>query len=332
MFKGLEKIRDGVNTVVNESTIPTTDYKSTVGVYGGKIKMTENNKMVWDNSGFISKIDKWGDAILRTYDEHLVKNLKELFLRHPRLFFRFLAPGTKRYRGNKEEIMENIEKLGLDNIYASNEKGIEIKDKSVYQEGVILQDIFRADIINSNKLKDLDRFQAVSETGNYLRSVHDSKGAIGEVLVSDIIFRKKENNHLSEATLNIPDIVYNQDKNIGDREKKATDLLDLLISIGAEEFRVSAGDIDSVKKIMKVLLKTYNDKYVIALAQSYIKRGRLVLSGDVNSKSVNIPTDSFTTKNRALFSIHNEARVVKDKDLETRLKDICLSLCEEFAA
>jgi hypothetical protein len=328
-FNPLNKVRDTINGKMNESRIPTEDHESTLGVYGGKIKMEDDGKMVWNNQGVISKIDKWGDAILRTYDDHVVKDLGELISRHPKLFFQFLIPGTKRYRGTKEEIFENIKRLGLEETYGLHENGIEIKDQDLYLKGLPLQDVYRSDLIESDTVDGFDRFQALDESGKYLRKIHDEHGGIGEVNIGDIIFKKHENGQVGEPVLNMPDIVWNEDKNISDKEKKATDMLDFLISVGAEEFRNSEGDLDSVKKSMKQVLESYNDKDVISLVKSYIKRGRLTLLGDTNSEAVNLPADTFTTKNRALFTKHNEARIVNNKDLETSLKDIGFDVCEE---
>lgn len=328
-FNPLNKIRDTINSKVNESRIPTEDHESTLGVYGGKIKIEDDGKMVWNNQGVVSKIDKWGDAILRTYDDHIVKDLGELISRHPKLFFQFLIPGTKRYRGSKEEIFENIKHLGLEDIYGLHENGIEIKDQSLYLQGLPLQDIYRSDLINSETVDGFDRLQALTESGKYLRKIHDEHGGIGEVNIGDIIFRKHENGRVSEPILNMPDIIFNKEKNISEKEKKATDILDFIISVGAEEFRSSGGDLVNVKEAMKQVLKSYNDQEVISLVKSYIKRGRLTLLGDAKSKAVNLPENTFTTKNRGIFTKHNEARIVNNKDLETSLKDIGLEICEE---
>lgn len=328
-FNPLEKIRDSVNETMNESEIPTEDFESTVGVYGGKMKMEEDGKMIWNNEGLISKIDKFGDAVLRTYDEHVVKDLGDLFSRHPKLFFKFLVPGTKRYRGSREEIFENIQRLGLEDTYNIHENGIEIKDKDLYLKGLPLQDIYRSDLIDSDKVDGFDRFQALTESGKYLRKIHDEHGGIGEVLAGDIIFKNHEDGEVGEPVLNMPDIVFNKKKNIGEKEKKATDILDFIMSIGSEEFRRSGGDINSVKEAMKKILESYDDKDVIRLVKSYIKRGRLTLLGDKKSQAVNLPENSFTTKNRGMFTKHNEARVVNDEDLGALLKDIGLDVCED---
>jgi len=325
----LNAIRDTVNKKVNESLVPNENYKSTVGVYGGKMVMEEDGKMVWNNEGFISKIDKWGDAILRTYDDHLVKNMSNLFKNHPKLFFKFLAPGTKRYRGTKEEIFDNIERLGLEDTYGLHKNGIEIKNQDVYRQGILLQDIFRADLIDNDKIKDLDRFEALNKSGEYLRKIHDEHGGVGEVLTNDIIFLRSTNNEVEKPILNLPDIIFNKEKNIGDKEKKAIDVLDFISSVGAEEFRRSQGDLDSVKKSIETVLRGYDNQEVISLVKSYIKRGRLTLLGDADSEAVNIPSDTFTTKNRAIFTKHNEARVVNNKSLETILKDVSLEICDK---
>lgn len=328
-FNPLNKVRDTINKTVNESRIPTEDHESTLGVYGGKIKMESDGKMVWDNSGLISKIDKWGDAILRTYDDHLVKDLRALFDRNPKLFFEFLVPGTKRYRGSKEEIFENIKRLGLEETYGLHDNGIEIKDQDLYLKGLPLQDIYRSDLINSDSVTHFDKTQALVEAAKYLRKIHDEHGGIGEVNIGDIIFKQHENGQVGEPVLNMPDIVWNKEKNIGEKEKKATDMLDFIISVGAEEFRAS-GNLDAVKEAMKQVLENYGDKEVVSLVKSYIKRGRLTLLGDVKSEAVNLPEDTFTTNNRGLFTKHNEARIVNNKDLETSLKDIGLEVCEEI--
>ena len=327
-FNPLNKIRDTINKTVNESKFPAEDYESTLGVYGGKIKTEEDGKMVWDNRGLVSKIDKWGDAILRTYDEHIVRDLGKLFKRHPKLFFKFLAPGPKRYRGTKEEIFENIKRLGLEETYGLHENGIEIKDQDLYHKGYPMQDIFRSDLIENDKLDGFDRSQAIEEAGKYIRQVHDKFGGAGEMNVFHIIFKKHENSQLSEPTLNIPTIVFNREKNISEKEKKATDMLDFIISIGAEEFRRS-GDLEGVRNAMKKALESYGDKDIIKLVGSYIKRGRLTLTGDRDAESVNIPEDTFTTKNREIFTKHNEARIVNDKSIEASLKDIGAEVCEE---
>lgn len=101
-----------------------------------------------------------------------------------------------------------------------HEKGIEIKDTELYTKGLLLQDIYRADLIDSEEVKGFDRFQTLQQAGIYLRNMHDKAGGIGEVLASDIIFKEHENGQVAEPVLNMPDIVYNKEKNIGKKEKR----------------------------------------------------------------------------------------------------------------
>jgi hypothetical protein len=315
---------------MNEDRYPNQDYESTQGVYGGKIKTEADGKIVWDNRGLVSKIDKWGDAILRTYDEHVVKDLGEMIRRHPKLFFQFIAPGPKRYRGSKEEIFENIQRLGLENTYDIHEHGIEIKDRDLALHGVPMQDIFRSDLIDSEKVKGFDRFEAIETASKFIKEVHNNVGGVGELNIFHIIFKNNEDGKLGEPNLSIPDIVFNKDKNISEKEKKATDILDFITTIGAEEFRASEGDLMSVKKAMKIALENYGDLEVVSLVKSYIKRGRLTMLGDKDSSAVNLPAETFTTKHRGLFTKHNEARIVNNRGIETSLKDIGLEVCEEL--
>jgi len=96
-----------------------------------------------------------------------------------------------------------------------------------------LQDIYRSDLINSEKTDGFDRFQALAESGKYIRNIHDDHSGIGEVLANDIIFKEHEDGRVGEPVLNMPDIIFNKDKNIGEKEKKATDILDFIFSVGA---------------------------------------------------------------------------------------------------
>lgn len=326
----LDSIRNKVNRTVNESSMPTEAYESTVGFYGGKLKRNENNELVYNMRGIVSKIDQIGDYILRTYDEHIMRNPLELLKKHPKWFFKFIFPGAKRYRGNPEEIFENIQKLGLEDFYGLHKDGISIKNEEVFTKGIALQDIYRSDLINSERLENIDRFRAVEESAKYIGRVHE-KGGIGELLVSDIIFQYKNEENVSGPVLNIPDIVFNKEKETPEDNRKAIDLLDFLMSVGVEEMRRSQEDEESVVKAMKCVLDNYKNRKVISLVSSFIKKGYLTLQGDKDVKEIGLPEDSFTTKNRGLFTKHNEARMGKnDRNYEVLLKTVALGVCEDF--
>ncbi|MFP4514712.1 MAG: hypothetical protein ACLFNO_01770 [Parcubacteria group bacterium] len=321
MFKESDlfnKMGDSVNKIVNESGLPNKNFESTVGVYGGKLKVNKNNRMVFDNTGVISKIDKFGDAVLRTYDEHMMKNPAEVLKNHPNWFFKFLAPGTKRYRGTTEEIAENAKALGLDEYYdiSPDNDGVEIKNQEIYTEGVALQDIFRSDLIHSQELEEIDRFEALKEASLYLNEIHEKAGqGIGEVLSSDIIYREKNNKEVSKPVLNIPDIIYSKEKETSEIDQKSTDMLDFLLSVGIEELRRSE-DFESVNKAIKTIVSNYDNEKVLKMVKSYVKRGRIVFAGNKDLKNLSKSSLKAT-------SLHNQARFgIKDADVMTTIKEI----------
>lgn len=324
----IDKLRSHVQEKVQESKLPTQEtlgYESTVGVYGGKINYDEENKMVFDMRGIISKIDRAGDAILRTYDEHTVKNPIEMLRAHPQWFFRFLIPGTKRYRGTSAEIADNAKRLGLEEEYGLHEWGIEIKDTEIYKSGRPLQDIFRSDLIKGSDLKEVDRFKALAQSAEYIRDIHDKHGAIGEVLPSDIIFRKKENVSVSEPVLNIPDIIYNQEKQTSEKDKKTTDLLDFTMSIGFEELRRSE-NWDEAQKVIRIIIDSYGDVEIIKLLKSFIMRGRLTMQGDEEMVGLSQTSKAL----RPLTAIHNKVRINFNKDITSNLRDLIAAECTEY--
>lgn len=340
----LQKSQDGlvrdtvgktIQGIVNESRLPSENYESTVGVYGGKMVTKEDGKLVWDRRGIVSQVDKAGDAILRSYDEHTVAEPLKMLFRRPGLFFKKLFnPGTKRYRGNNEEILENIERLGLSEYYGENPDGIEIKNPEIYTKGIALQDVLRADIIGSDELKSIDRFDAIGKAASYISSMHQEHGAIGEVLVSDIIFQENEDGNLEKPVLNLPDIVFNKDKKetTGEVDKKATDLLDFLASVFSEEYRRGeVEEIESDKHLAQALdavLENYQDENIVALVKSFAKRGRLTLQGDGEFfKSLD---KNISRAGRGLFSQHNKARLASKKEIEAVMKDKIIEACDRF--
>ena len=321
-------IESTVQRTVNESNLPNEDYESTVGVYGGKMKTDEEGRLIWDRRGIVSKLDKAGDAILRTYDEHVVKEPKKLLKKHPKIAMKkLLAPGIKRYRGNNEEILERVEALGLSEFYGPDENGIEIKKPEIYTHGRALQDVYRSDQIESDELAKTDRFQALAEASKYARQIHDRHGGIGELLVSDIIFQEEApDGSLGKPVLNLPDIVFNKKKNTSEVDKKATDILDFMCSVYGEESRRSQNPEDA-DTAFDVILQGYGDPKIISIVESFIKRGRLTLQGD--AKMLNLPETS-TKKIRGVLAQHNKARVASKTGTEGLMKEKIKQACERF--
>jgi hypothetical protein len=67
------------------------------------------------------------------------------------------------------------------------------------------------------------------------------------------------------------------------REQKATDVVELLVWTAFEEFRRS-NDASSVGKAMKTIIDNYNDKVILGIVRSFIKRGRPTLPGEKMDK------------------------------------------------
>ncbi|MGA2417863.1 MAG: hypothetical protein ABSF55_01305 [Candidatus Staskawiczbacteria bacterium] len=322
-----EAVGKRVQGIMNESRLPNEEYESTVGVYGGKMNFDDEGKMVWDRRGIISKIDKAGDAVLRTFDEHVVKEPGKLLRKHPKIAAKkFFAPGTKRYRGSNQEVAENIDRLGLSEYYGPHQNGIEIKKPEVYTHGLPLQDVYRSDIIESDKLKATDRFQALAEASKYIRDMHNNHGGIGEVLVSDIIFQEDEDGKLGKPVLNMPDIVFNKKKATSEKDKKTTDMLDFLCSVYGEELRRSQ-NLNDVDKALDTIVENYGDRDIISLVESFIKRGRLTLQGD--AEVLNLPKTA-SRKARGAFGQHNKARLGSKTGFEGEMKERIKQACERF--
>ncbi|MFA6252732.1 MAG: hypothetical protein WCV69_00460 [Patescibacteria group bacterium] len=321
--------RERINKVMSESRLPNQNYESTVGVYGGRIKQDEAGHMIYDMGGPVSKVDQAGDIFLRNYDEHVMKDPWDMLRRHPKMFFKFFMPGPKRYRGRPNEIMNNVRNLGLEEYYGEHEKGLEILKPELYTQGTALQDIYKADLIGNEALMNIDRFEAVRRAGVYLAQIHE-KTAVGEVLVSDVIFMSEGEDKLAKPVLNLPDIVYNQDKETAEIDKRATDLLDFIVNIGMEEARRSEGDEASVSRALDALLTDYNDYKTLMIVISYIKRGRLMLAGDRKNENLDYPEGSPTKENSYLFSQHNVARMGnRDQNLDVMIKNLSLQALQK---
>lgn len=339
MKSSFDSTREVVSSIVNESRLPNNYYESTVGFYGGKLVEDSEGKIVYNMEGIISKADRFGDKLLRAFDEHIIKNPLEMLKRHPKLFLKFLLPDTKRYRRTPDKILENVEKLGLNDYYGAHKNGIEIKKPELFSEGFALQDIYRADEINSDRLNDIDRFQALEESGKYIRHIHDNGGPVGELLSSDIIFEsKEEDGKLINPVLNIPDIVYEKDlsekvpgikqsSEAYDRDRKATDILDFTFQVGVEELRRSGGDWDSVAKAITTVLENYSDKDVIEWVRSFAKRGRITLVG--KKESLDELSKSGGIIDSAL-SQHNRARMGSNNDFEGDIRNKIIEVCDRY--
>jgi hypothetical protein len=180
--------------------------------------------------------------------------------------------------------------------------------------------------VESDKLKATDRFQALAEAAKYARGIHDQPGGIGELLVSDIIFQENQDGKLAKPVLNLPDIVWNKEKNTSEKDKKTTDMLDFLSSVFVEEYRRTQ-NLEDTDKALGVVLENYGDEDMISSVKSFVKRGRLTLQGDV--EILDLP-DTATKKLRGIFSQHNKARLGSKKDFDGEMKARIVGACERF--
>lgn len=309
----LDRIRRFTQNKVNQSTNPTEEelgYKSTVGVFGGELK-TYQDKLVFDTQNPTAKFDRFGDRILRAYDPHLISHPIRMLIHHPQSFFRFLLPTPERQRGSDDQILANINRLGLDIYYGPHPKGIEIKQPEVIKKGIALQDILRSDQIDSPLLDKVNCFQALAAAATYIRSIHDQYGPIGEIHVSDILFQEiDENGVVSNPILNIPDIVFNPNKQTSETSKKATDLLDILVNLSTEVDRRTKKP-EVITQALSTFLTSYADPKVIKTVGSLTRRGR---------PNIEHP----------ILSQHNQARLNANPKNARTIKNQIIGACQDF--
>lgn len=331
----IDTFREKHTSIMNESRLPTADYESTVGVYGGKIVTRENGDMVFDMTGVISRYDRKGDAILRTFDEHVfTESLPKLLWNHPKLAARVMGAGPRRARGAPEEIAEHAKALGLDDMYALTEGGIQILQPEVFTNGRALKDIYRADMIQHADLLAIDRFEALAHAAQYVRKVHDASSCgIGELLSSDIIFVPDEQGDLSNIVMNIPDIVYRASEQIDrspeaeKRDREATDMLDFLFHMAVEEFRRSE-DWEEVRHALTVIVENYGAIDVLEWVRAFAKKGRLTLYGDQDVIAER--RQAKQTVGRQLLVMHNRARLDTKTDTEGHIRQMVIDVCDTY--
>lgn len=324
--------------LVTGSNLPSKEYVSTVGYFGAELKDI-NGALVWDNTGVMATVDRFGDKILRRGDDHSVADtgrfIKDMIQhgKYGQLVYFVAASDPKRHRGTASEIAQHVKDLGLSDVYSLHQNGIEIKDRELFETGIALQDIFRAQEIGNDKLKKIDRYQALAVAAEYIRYLHDSRGVgVGEILPSDIIFRKATLDEktgqyvVSEPVLNVPDIVFRKDGNVLSSEQKAIDVIDMIFSHIIEELETNdKATLIDVGKITMTILGNYQDIKVIETVKSLLGRGRLTLI-DPNLKS------AFDAMMNKVFYLHNAARLRVPEDLGGHLRKAVMDYCDSFGA
>lgn len=325
-------IRKWVNSKVEESKFPTKEtlgYESTKGIYGGKLARDGEGRLVFDVRGFVSRIDQWGDRFLRAYDEHHARDPISMALHKPKAFLKLLpfVVDAKRYRGTPEQIMPQIQKFGLDDMYGLHPWGIEIKQPEVFTHSIGLQDIFRADLINHPTLTDIDRFESLASTARYIGELHKRDVCIAEGVVNSFLFARHEGNKVYEPYLMLPTEMYNPEKNISIIEQKTTDILDLFVTAAYEELRRS-GSWESVDHAIDTILTAYGDRETIAVTISFIKRGRVTLPNDI--AALPFETTASYRAMRPIAALHNTQRLMVNAEYAADVRRHIQSRCEDF--
>lgn len=126
-------------------------------------------------------------------------------------------------------------------------------------------------------------------------------------------------------------------------ELKATDLLDFLTVVAAEEAKKTK-DFSSVRYAIRAVLKGYENKEIVSVVESLVKRGRLTLPAEFQEKDTQTDEDSARTHsfqvklvNKTVnliapqFPIHNKVRVgVDDEILAEKVRQLIISGTSEF--
>lgn len=263
MSKGLiDRSGSLMRKLVSESRKPSLGFVSEVECFGGKWKLNEHGTLYFDMSGAISRLDRFGDRILRRWDDNV-----------PRLtgnMFDILRGNLLRYRGNPREIYENVMRLNLTRHYAHYQDGIVVLNPECFTTAVSLLDIFRLDCFAG-----VDREKAVQRAAKFLALTHQKNGPVGEVLPSDVLFEQVvQGMEVDYPFWGIPDIVPAEGANF-DR-LKALDLLDFVFSVGFEEYRKSGSSVNAQTIALKAL-EAYSNWTVIYVAHCMLELSRYTL-------------------------------------------------------
>jgi hypothetical protein len=229
-----------------------------------------------------------------------------------------------RYRGEKFEILDNVHRLGLDDYYGAHKWGIEYRKPEVLKGSYPLQDILRSYELSGRGLDQIDRFDAIQKTGKLLADTHREYGAVGEFNAYAVLFKGVRDGKAVEPYLNLPTIIYNKEKQLGEKMKRATDLLDLVVSVGSEEWHRDK-NLANVKKAMYYGVTPYDDEDVIKMTISLIKRGRLTLPGDEKVAADLTHTARIARK---VFSLHNQQRLGIKSEASRPIRDLALEVVE----
>jgi hypothetical protein len=331
----INAVRRRINSIVGESKLPV-EGETSYAIYGGKLSTDPEGKIVYDMRlrHVQHDLDRAGDRFLRSVEDHQMKRPLKTFLRNPIKFFKYVPtmmpfiltkPKAMRYRGEKQAILNNVHRLGLDDYYGPHSWGVEFKKPELLRKGMPLQDIMRNDHLKREGIEKIDRFDALGQAGDLLNRTHAEHGAVGEFNAFAVIFEDFEDGKVANPVLYLPTIVYNEEKNFGEVMKKATDLLDFMVSAGAEEARRRGADTD-IKRAIVSAISRYDDEKVIKMTSSLAKRGRLTLPGDEDVAEDLTATGKAARK---VFSQHNVQRLNIKPENSADIRKLVIEICED---
>lgn len=247
---------------VFESRKPAIGYESTVVFFGGRLEQQACGKILFRMSGFISRLDRFGDWIVRRWDDAVPWQGGSVW--------RILRGQLLRYRGNPEQIWCNVRRLELSHCYEYHPDGVMILAHEKMRRAVSLQDIYRL-----HHFEWVDRREAVIVAAKFLADSHSMYGHVGEVLPSDILFgHVVEGQPVADPFWSIPDIV--GAKGATAQELASRDLLDFVFSVTFEEYRRTQ-DFVEAWSMLSLTVHTYGRKAIIHEAYHVLEKGMYTL-------------------------------------------------------
>ncbi len=126
----------------------------------------------------------------------------------------------------------------------------------------------------------------------------------------------------------LPNFIFKGDKfsgyiDLGDVRIDVSDV-DLSASVGSEEWRVS-DDWGNIQKLLESILESYEQSDVVALVESFVKRGRLTLPGE---EEIDERLSQLAQVLKKAFAWHNTQRVKVGAKMTGQLRQAILDACK----
>jgi hypothetical protein len=227
-------------------------------------------RQLYDTATLLFKGNQFGDGILRSNDDHDQKTWGD--------FLRSIYTGPYRMRHDAASIVESAKKHKLDRFYKKHDHGVEITfPEKEFDGSTTLLDIFRQDLLEYSdepgvgkitdqghleKIKRVDRYDALRVAVMYISNQHKNIGAIGELLSNDIIYQHiSDDDQVKNPTFNMPDELFLKKWNLSDTQKEAIELLDFMMCLMGEEYhrqiREGNDPNEGIAKVREIIEESY---------------------------------------------------------------------------